>query len=354
MLVPPGVTYPTDDTTINLTRRAGPALASTTVSGSLRLFCLGAALLGAGLARGQQATQNQGFSLLRYEPTPAGEWTFWADHPWYSQDFNAAAGLTFDYAHDPLVFGTLNGQKLTVTNDVLANALLAHVDLAGSLWNRVTASISIPMVLWEGGTAQGGFSPAGFTFGDGRVGAMVRLYGDPLLDAFSVHLGVDLWIPFGTSGADVGSSTVRVLPKAVVAGFSHNILWSANFGFMYQPTASLGNLPPGPGNTIGSELRLDAAVGYMDPDKRFSIGPEAALASVVNGGDFFQEDYTSLELCWAQPTACSPTSRLGLRQGWGSSASPARPTSASCSASPTCSRRRWSKLRLSRCKRRRS
>src|SRR5579863_8252131 len=53
MLWPPGVVYPTDHTTINLTSRARPALIPTIVSRYLRLFCLAVALLGSGFASAQ-------------------------------------------------------------------------------------------------------------------------------------------------------------------------------------------------------------------------------------------------------------------------------------------------------------
>src|SRR3569832_2110813 len=41
--------------------------------------------------------QSQGFQLNHYEPTAAGEWSFWVDHPWYSSTRYFAGGFTLDY-----------------------------------------------------------------------------------------------------------------------------------------------------------------------------------------------------------------------------------------------------------------
>jgi hypothetical protein len=59
------------------------------------------ALLGATAPAAAQATQT-GFTINRYEPTAAGEWSFWVDHPWYSSMRYFAAGVTLNYGHNAL------------------------------------------------------------------------------------------------------------------------------------------------------------------------------------------------------------------------------------------------------------
>src|SRR6516225_8165914 len=77
--------------------------------------------------------QNQGFELNRYQPTAAGEWSFWVDHPWYSSMRYFAAGITLNYAHNPLVFGSVNPDgSFNQQTAVIANQLIGHIDLAGS------------------------------------------------------------------------------------------------------------------------------------------------------------------------------------------------------------------------------
>ena len=53
-----------------------------------------------------------GFQINRYEPTAAGEWSFWVDHPWYSSTRYFAAGITLNYAHNPLVFGRTDATEI--------------------------------------------------------------------------------------------------------------------------------------------------------------------------------------------------------------------------------------------------
>ena len=74
--------------------------------------------------------QNRGFEINRYQPTSAGEWSC-ADHPWYSSMRYFAAGLTFNYAHNPLVLNVANQAGPTYSRSVvIEHQLIAHVDLA--------------------------------------------------------------------------------------------------------------------------------------------------------------------------------------------------------------------------------
>src|SRR3954447_26300469 len=85
-----------------------------------------------------QAQVNAGFEINRYQPTAAGEWSFWVDHPWYSSMRYFAGGITLNYAHNPLVFGQQNADgTFTQTQSVIEHQLIGHVDLAGSFLDRV-------------------------------------------------------------------------------------------------------------------------------------------------------------------------------------------------------------------------
>src|SRR6476659_9134323 len=60
------------------------------------------------------AQTNTGFSIARFTPTAAGEWSFGVDHPWYTKSrYFAAAGITLDYAHDPLLYGVRSGSSFS-------------------------------------------------------------------------------------------------------------------------------------------------------------------------------------------------------------------------------------------------
>ena len=65
------------------------------------------------------------------------------------------------------------------TPSPIAHHMAGHLALAGSLFDRVGLSINVPVILDQSGTAFAGVGPSGTTAGDPRIGARVRLYGQP-------------------------------------------------------------------------------------------------------------------------------------------------------------------------------
>jgi OOP family OmpA-OmpF porin len=282
-------------------------------------------------------TANAGFQVNRYEPTAAGEWSFSVDHPWYSSMRYFAAGITLNYAHNPLVFGLrdTNG-NFTFQNAVIAHQLIGHVDLAGSFLDRVMVLASLPITFLERGIdGQNGIRLVGGTdqpplaVGDLRLGAKVRLFGQPYKGAISMSLGVDVWVPINsftkTFPTSTGESGVRVLPKAMLGGLTHSVMWSFTAGFLYRPESSIGDLLPGSGNSVGPEIQLGAAIAYANTDLRLAVGPEAILSTVVTGGHGFKQDYTSLELLLGLHYNIAKLFQLGLAGGVGLLREPGTP-----------------------------
>lgn len=296
------------------------------------LFAFAFALWALGRA-GPAPAQSRGFQINRYEPTAAGEWSFSVDHPVYSAIRPLAVGLSLNYAHDPLVFGyrSLDGTFFQA-GAVIADQLLAHLDLAGSFRDRVLVTLSLPVTLVERGTAEYGIAPSsGAAVGDPRLGGRVRLYGQPYRSALSVSAGIDLWIPISSLfdpppfAAQVGESGVRVLPKLILGGLAGSVLWSFTAGFYYRPEQLIGTLPDGSGNSMGSELQFGAALGYARTDLRLLIGPEAVLSTIVTGGRGFTANYTSLELLLGAHYNAARRVQLGLAAGVGVLREPGTP-----------------------------
>jgi outer membrane protein OmpA-like peptidoglycan-associated protein len=286
---------------------------------------IGSAALAGLLAAAPARAQNQGFQVNRYEPTPAGEWSLAVDHPAYSPTATFAAGLSFNYAHNPLVFGyrSLDG-TFSQAGAVLAHQLIAHVDLAASFRGRVVVALSLPVTLLEQGTAQYGLAPATSpAVGDPRVGARVRLYGQPEQSAFSVSLGVDLWVPLNALPssppfpAQTGESSVRVLPRLILGGLQRRVLWSLTAGFYWRPDQLIGTLPDGSGNGMGAEVQLGLAAAYARPELGLAVGPEAVLSTIVTGGHAFTGGYTSIELLLGAHYHVKRRVALGLGVGTG-------------------------------------
>jgi OOP family OmpA-OmpF porin len=293
------------------------------------------ALLGAKSASGQSL--SKGFAVNRYEPSSAGEWSFWVDHPWYSSTRYFAAGITLNYAHNPLVFGSVGSDgSFSPQISVIQHQFLGHVDVAGSFLDRVQINASLPITFLERGTRAAGAEPAnGVAMGDPRLGLWVRLFGQPLRSAVSLSLGAQVWVPlrsFGlTSGVALSSSdegVLRVLPKLALGGFAKHILWSFTAGFQYRPAAQIGSGVDLAGSTVGSELQLGAAIAYADMQRRFAIGPEAVLATQVLGDNSpkpFYRDFTSLEILLGAHYNIAHTVNVGVAGGIGLLRQPGTP-----------------------------
>jgi OOP family OmpA-OmpF porin len=275
--------------------------------------------------------QNRGFTINRYDPTPAGEWSFWVDHPWYSRTRYFAAGVTLNYAHKPLVLGVSNGTTSS-ERAVIEHQLLGHIDIAGSFLDRVTLNASLPLTFLERGTAAAGVTPTeGFGVGDPRLGAMVRLFGQPDESAVSLSLGANVYIPLraltGDSSVITPTSSdtgFRILPKLVLAGYGSHIRWSALAGFLYRPAATLGQAGDPDGSTVGSELQLGALVNYADKPRRFALGPELLLSTVVTEKPF-SRNYTSFELLFGGHYNIAGAFQIGAALGFGALRQPGTP-----------------------------
>ena len=267
----------------------------------LRAFAL---LWTCGVAASASAQQaGPGFQVNRYEPTAAGEWSLLVEHPWYSSTRYFAAGLTLNYAHNPLTHGLrFQDGSYTATSAIIANQLIGHIDVAGSLLDRVLLTLSMPITMHESGESAYGVSPTvGAAVGDPRIGARVRLLGQPYRGAASLSLGVDLWIPIAALAssppfsAQTGETGVRVLPKLIAGGLTHSILWSVTAGYYYRPTSSLSKLQAAPSNSIGAELQFGAALGYANTGLGLSVGPEVLISTVVADGRAFARDSLGIE-----------------------------------------------------------
>ena len=283
-----------------------------------------------------QTAAKTGFAVNRYEPTAAGEWSFWVDHPWYSSTRYFAAGLTLNYGHNPLIFGTVQPDgSLQRTFSVIEHQLIGHIDLAGSFLDRILVTASLPVTLLEIGTPAGGASPSNsVAVGDPRLGAFVRLFGQPYRSAVSLSIGLNGWIPLRAFGELPGVSAtssdqgLRFLPKLALGGFTHHVMWSFTAGFYYREPARIGAGVSDSGSSIGSELQLGVSASYADMERRFAIGPEALLGTVLLGTDAakpFSRDFTSLEVLLAGHYNIARLVNVGAAVGIGVLRTPGTP-----------------------------
>ena len=294
---------------------------------ALLRLCAGIFALGGALhATGASAQTGEGFTLERYEPSPAGNWSFWIDHPRYHPEVDVSVGLTLDYAHKPLVFGIQSGDEFIEEQAVVEHQLYGHADLAIALVDRLELTLSLPVALYQDGDEAVGISASDAGVGDPRLGVLLRIAGDPMQDGISLNAGVRLWVPFDGNDSYVGDDYARFAPRIVLAGGATNFLWSTTAEFLYRKEASIGELQSGPGNTVGSELHFGVALAVTDAKHRiWSLGPEAALSTTIIGGDAFDEDYTSAEILLGAHYKIAETVLLGLAGGLGALHSPGTP-----------------------------
>jgi OmpA-OmpF porin, OOP family len=252
-----------------------------------------AALLG-GVGAAPTMVRADGFTLERYEPTPAGSWFLAVPQPWYSSTRYFAADFTLDYGHNALLGGRFD-PEFNRTVSIVEHQLVGHFDVAGSFLDRVQVSASLPLVLLERGTAAFGVSPnAGASVGDPRLGIMVRLWGQPDRSRLSLHLGGYVWIPVGTNDEHAGDQRARGLPEVVLSGMlKDHLRWALEVGFLIRAQQTLGF---GPANTAASEFRLGAAVAWADRARRFHVGPELTLTTALVGPQAGTRYGTGLEL----------------------------------------------------------
>lgn len=301
----------------------------------LRFLCalvLASAALSALPSARAQSSPAAGFQVNRYEPTAAGEWGFLVDHPYYSSTRYFAGGITLNYGHNPLVRRIFSADgSLLQTDAILAHQLIGHVDLAGSFLDRVTVSLSLPVTLLEQGQSLLGVTPTSPAVGDPRIGAMVRVFGQPDASPISLSVGGYLWVPLRSfASSDVlppqaSDASVRGLPKLVLAGLASRIRWSASLGFLIRPSAQIGSPEIPDGATVGHEAQIGALVQYADTERRFAIGPEFLLSTSLSQNADQAQNYTSMELLLGAQYNIARVIQVGLAGGIGILRQPGTP-----------------------------
>lgn len=218
--------------------------------------------------------QSAGLALDRFAPAPAGDRMFGVDSPYVAGELAPHLMLLGDYAHNPLVLRTTPNNA--AMGAVVGNQLFLHLNGSISLWNRLAFNVDAPVALYqEGGSptvaTEMFSSPSKVQFGDLRLGARVRIWGE-YHDPFQIAAAGYVWLPTGARDAFVGTGKVRGLPEVILGGHVANrAVWSAAIGYEIAPSGMYAGIPQ------GSMLRWGAGFGllFLD-DRRLQIGPEAS------------------------------------------------------------------------------
>lgn len=293
----------------------------------LKTAALASFLAVAGAASRADAQTIDGWALNRFEPTPAGDAFFFAEHPWYSSTRRFAAGLFVDHAFNPLINRrTIAGN--TTTTEIVSGMLTGHIAGAFSFADRVGVSLSLPVSLYQSGTAfsEGTLTLApadGPAVGDLRIGARVRVLGQADRDAFSLHVGLNFWAPIGSRVSFTGDEAIRLEPRLTAAGRVGPLRYSLGFAFLVRSDLNEVNL------AIGNELRMTAALGFVALDDRLTIGPEVYLLSSLRDlpnstssaflekGQWGGEAILGVHYLLADTFSIGAGGGVGLEQGFG-------------------------------------
>ena len=132
---------------------------------------------------------------------------------------------------------------------IISHSLVRHFDLSFAIRNRLLLTASLPVAFLESGEAVSGsgITPAGGAYvSDPRLGATVRLYGQPYANGFSASLGGQVWLPLraitDSLPEQASDQSVRGMFKLILGGYKSHVLWSANLGVLLRPLAQIGDV----------------------------------------------------------------------------------------------------------------
>lgn len=249
-----------------------------------------ACLLSPAEARAQQSLDQafaDGLSLLRFEPSPAG------DRFYVVPEGAVPAG-------EPGIRGQLLGHytlrpSLTRTDnvtgrdrDLVSKQFFLHPGLSYAPTRWLLAHVELPMALSQSG--EGPNAPESPAVGDLRLGARVGIVGDEHA-AFALAPGLDAWLPIGSQRNLVGDGAFRILPRVNVSGEILPFAYGATVGYQFREHVETGSLE------VGDSLVFGVAAGLVLFDEALTVGPEFHAAWLTESEtDAFASRTSPMEL----------------------------------------------------------
>jgi OmpA-OmpF porin, OOP family len=235
--------------------------------------------------------QQKGFALDRFDPSERGsEWFVLDSLDLRGHKRVAAGGVIGTWAYKPLVAYDANGNE---TGALVEHQVFIHPGASVVLWSRLRAAVSMPIAAYQTGDAVEArgvdYKAPRSAFGDLRLAADVRVFGkhgDPVTGA----LGAAVYLPTGSRQNYTSDGTVRLLPRATVAGDVSYFTYSARLGFAYRPLTERFERNP-----LGSELTAAVAAGVRLANGNLVVGPELFGSSIVDERSFLKRRGTPIE-----------------------------------------------------------
>ena len=212
----------------------------------------------------------EGFSLLRFEPAPAGD-RFYSVNDASSTDVPqiVRAMLLGHYTLKPTIVRTDadSGER----REIVSSQLYAHLDASLVPLPWLLLNVDAPIALVQEG--EGPAAPDSPAFGDLRLGVRARVVGSEHAP-FSFAPAVDVWFPTGSEDNLTGDGSFRAQPKLNASGRVGPFIYAANVGYLFREYLDTGSLE------IGNTLNFGVGAGVLLVDDRLQVGAE------LNGGGF--------------------------------------------------------------------
>jgi OOP family OmpA-OmpF porin len=259
----------------------------------MRKRVLSAAFVGAFalVSRGAHAEAGRGFALDRFEPRERGSDWLTLDSLDLRGHRRISAGAIASYAYAPLVvYDSRSGERVT---SLIGHQLMLYPG-ASMVWKQqLRVGVSVPVAILQSGDdvvlGRDSYAAPSSSLGDVRLSADARLYGVHG-DAFRAAFGAALFLPTGSRAQYTSDGTVRVLPRATVAGDVGRFAYSARLGLHYRPLSETLA-----GATVGTELTFGVAAGVRLLRGKLLVGPEVYGSTSTTPSAFFDRASTPLE-----------------------------------------------------------
>lgn len=237
------------------------------------------AVAGLALAAHAQAVAVPGFELERLTLNPGARDGLLVGGGDLLPDKQFRVSLTGHYEHDPLIYLTADGQRLTV----VGGRATAHLAGAFSVTKWLELGLQLPVVAWQGG-AKGLdtvnlATPSGFALGTPyvqlRIGFMRQSEGMPIDLALSGVFG----FPLGSAAALTRDEGVTAIPRLGVGRSFGNLLRAGlDAGATIRPRAALSPGNDNARDTLGPQIDLGVGVSTLGSGLRGELSVRSAIS----------------------------------------------------------------------------
>lgn len=231
---------------------------------------------------------SEGFSLLRFEPTPAGDRFFGVRDAFVPGNTRSRfrAAIIGNVPVSPVLKRTDNATGQSV--DIVSKQFISHFDVGYVPTQWLLLHADLPLVVSQ--TGDGQTSPSGSALGDLRLGARVGLLGGEN-QGFSFGPALDVWLPTGSTEQLTGDGRVRVQPALGLGGRTGVFIWTGSLGYQFRREYDSGS------QEIGNSLVLGAAAGVLLLRDALQLGLELYGSTLTSPArqSMFSERNTAME-----------------------------------------------------------